>query len=603
VLTGAPPSPETPTSDEPPTPQPGSRPVAVGLALVVGALVLVPLLVALVTVAGRSWSPAGDWAMLELRTRDVGTGGTPLLGPYSRYAWNHPGPLLFWLLAVPYRLAGAAPWSLLAAAVALNVAAVAGVLVLAWRRGRLALVALVGVGLAVLLAHLGVAQLWDPWNPWVTVLPFALLVVACWAATCGDRLALPVAVLVGSFLVQAHVGFALLAVALLAWACVGALRSGAGRRTWAVAVAVGVACWLPVLVDQLFGQGNLLAILSHFSGDDDATGLGSSLELAARQLAWDGPWTGGEEPIEAVGGGVRGAGLGTLVVPLAAFGVAAAAAWAARARDALRLQGTVAIAAVVGVVSVARISGEAYDYLVRWWWVVAVLWWVSVGWSLWSAALATVGRPRWLEPAVGVAAAVVVVWASWGVVDEADRAVLPVEDLAPTLASLGPTVAEAAQGRGPVDVGGAGPRVGWLIDALGLELDRAGVAVLGPSDQVHKLGPHRDRAATDPAATVLVATGGEIDRVDRGRFDEVARWDPRSPESSARLVAAEAELRAALVAAGRDDLVGALDDGGGLWEARAIDEDLVDEIDELRADGYPVAVFLGPPDGLGWAPG
>src|SRR3712207_8448963 len=30
-----------------------------------------------------------DWALLEVRVRDVGSSETPLVGAYSRFGWNH----------------------------------------------------------------------------------------------------------------------------------------------------------------------------------------------------------------------------------------------------------------------------------------------------------------------------------------------------------------------------------------------------------------------------------------------------------------------------------------------------------------------------------
>src|SRR5207244_4933496 len=99
---------------------------------------------------------AGDQAIIELRTRDVGTWDTPLVGPYSRFGGNHPGPLLFWLYAIPYRLTGGASWSLLAAPGILNLLAVAGALWIAWRTGRLEFTACLAAGIAVLVGNLGI---------------------------------------------------------------------------------------------------------------------------------------------------------------------------------------------------------------------------------------------------------------------------------------------------------------------------------------------------------------------------------------------------------------------------------------------------------------
>ena len=79
---------------------------------VAAGLLAVPALVLLVRAARATWVPSSDWAAIEARTRDVWTSHASLVGPYSRYGWNHPGPLLFYVLAVPYRLLGSQPHGL-----------------------------------------------------------------------------------------------------------------------------------------------------------------------------------------------------------------------------------------------------------------------------------------------------------------------------------------------------------------------------------------------------------------------------------------------------------------------------------------------------------
>ena len=49
-----------------------------------------------------------------------------LIGLYSRDGWSHPGPLLYYTLALPYRLTGGNPAGLLVGALAVNGAAVGG---------------------------------------------------------------------------------------------------------------------------------------------------------------------------------------------------------------------------------------------------------------------------------------------------------------------------------------------------------------------------------------------------------------------------------------------------------------------------------------------
>src|SRR4051794_3327532 len=69
---------------------------------IVSFVVALPFIVLAVRAARSHWLTFSDWGPMELRVRDVGTSHLPLVGPYSRYGWSHPGPIVFYLLALPY---------------------------------------------------------------------------------------------------------------------------------------------------------------------------------------------------------------------------------------------------------------------------------------------------------------------------------------------------------------------------------------------------------------------------------------------------------------------------------------------------------------------
>src|SRR5690606_34257249 len=115
------------------------------------ASLAIPFVAVIVLALTRPWAPSTDLALMELRTLDVGGPATPLVGPYSRFGWYHPGPLAFWVLAVPYRLLGAQPVGMLIGTAMVHAAAAAGCLALARRRGGRALTALVALMLALLI--------------------------------------------------------------------------------------------------------------------------------------------------------------------------------------------------------------------------------------------------------------------------------------------------------------------------------------------------------------------------------------------------------------------------------------------------------------------
>src|SRR5689334_13707 len=78
----------------------------------------------------------------------------------------------------------------------------------------------------------------DPWDASVPILPFVCVILATCAAANGDRVALIVSVVAGSFVAQTYVGFAGPVVALWSFVFPSVLRLPGGRRT--VLAAVGV---------------------------------------------------------------------------------------------------------------------------------------------------------------------------------------------------------------------------------------------------------------------------------------------------------------------------------------------------------------------------
>ena len=179
---------------------------------------------------------------------------------------------------------------MLLAAALVNVGAIVGLTVFAWRRGRLPLVAGAITGVAILCTHLGPSFLRDPWNPSVTALPFAFVVMLAWSAWEGDGPALPLLAFGGSLLVQSHVGFAALVVALWAIGTVGFCRRRRQdwRRTLGWSAGVLVVCWLPVLIDQIAGTGNLSDLARYFYGGsvEPAAGLGYGRQSDRQGVGW-----------------------------------------------------------------------------------------------------------------------------------------------------------------------------------------------------------------------------------------------------------------------------------------------------------------------------
>ena len=503
------------------------------------AIVLVPFAVLLVRlVHGPSFSTS-DLANIELRVREVGSRHTPLVGVYSRYGWNHPGPLLFYALAIPYVIFGSNARALLAGAVLLNASAVAGAALLLWRRGGVAAVALGLVVLAVLLRALGGSVLVFPWNPYVIVLPMFLLGLLVWSIACRDHWLVPAAVAVASFLVQSHVGTTVAAAAMVAVAVTALLidwRRGQAPAFVAVlmtSLAVGIALWLPPLVDQFDGSGNLGDLWHYWTTKHTPTvGYGTAARIVSNQLSLPAPWITRHETFNIHTGGVEPAWHFpfALVLLLAATVVA----WMRRDRTAF----TLAVVAVTFIgaafVSVAHVVDAPFPYIVRWTWCAGALAWLAVGWMT-VALLQTVRAPTVRRVGLSVAAVTVIALTTVTTIDTVHSG-YPYPGLDPVMHALyGPTLAAARAAPQPIllqstpDIASASIVSGLLVKFSEQGID-AGVA---PS-LAYVVGNHHTVPADRARSTLLVGTNNRIADLARDPQNRlIATFDPLSPSERA----------------------------------------------------------------------
>jgi len=126
------------------------------------AVALLPLLVTVVrALLDHKFAVNSDDALIELRVRDIGR-HTPLTGSYGRFGWNHPGPMLFFVLWLPYRLLGSEFAGLQIGALFINAAAISGIAVIAFRRGGTVLAMWSLLLTSIVARSLGADQLADP---------------------------------------------------------------------------------------------------------------------------------------------------------------------------------------------------------------------------------------------------------------------------------------------------------------------------------------------------------------------------------------------------------------------------------------------------------
>lgn len=359
------------------------------MAAALVAAVLLPLVVAAVSIGDDPWTPVGDEAVIALRVDDVGGASTPLVGTYSTRGWSHPGPILYAILALPHALGGLSQTSLFVATALVNAAALAAVGLVAWRLGRLPLVVVTTIGLAWLVHGLRPDTLVSFWNPYIALLPYVLFLFATWAVGCRHWRWLPVAAAAGSVLVQLHVAYttlalsaAMAAAAWLRWTR-DPDRSGPPRRSVRAAVGVTAVLWAPVAWDLAFGSHNLARVTAYFPRPKEhAAGIATGFGILSRHLGPTGPWAGGDEVVEFLD--VQPGSLLTLAVLVAAT---ATLGWVAhrQGRDRTAALLLIVLAQLVaGALSASRIEEPILAYLVVWMLPLAMFTWVALAWAGWD---------------------------------------------------------------------------------------------------------------------------------------------------------------------------------------------------------------------------
>ncbi len=471
-----------------------------------GAIAIAVTLVAIVTPAlvvllARDDRSIGDLALIELRTRDVLSRDPPLSGVYSRYGWSHPGPLMYYVYAIPYRLFGGHADALRMTALLVNVLVLVALAWLVWRRGRAATVAILGAT-AALVWGMDPHSLTDGWNVTIAILPMMLALVGCWCTLCDDRFGLAVAAVSTVFVFQAHVGFGVVVVpvflATLVWAAIDASRSPDRDRLRRVALVGGgcVLLFVPVLYDMVVRwPGNLGRIVKwSVTNDEQKIGAGNALRLIGRTASlsfpFHPPFPGGFPlSIDTVTVGVLPGAL--LIALVAAFVVAIRRGW----RDEKLLCGTVAAAWVTGLVAAMTITRPLAPWLIAW---LQPLGWITyaaialVTWRVIQAAFST--RAHWhLVPIAVTAVALIAVAA--GTADfarsERDAGYLG-DDSRDGIDDL-TSAAAATAGTGPlfIEFSGDPADAGTMFNAVVNRLDAGGHDVCIPSERAYQFGSSR----------------------------------------------------------------------------------------------------------------
>ncbi|MGN6693553.1 MAG: hypothetical protein ACTHN0_05200, partial [Aquihabitans sp.] len=592
--------------------------------LLIAIVVAVPILVLIAALAQRTWYPTGDQAQAELRMLSL-PNHPPLVGAAGRIAdeqfrqGNHPGPLMFWVTWPAYKVLGGSSWAFEAATALVNVAWLGLSVWLVKRRAGIGACAWYGAVALVLIGGFGLDALSQPWNPWVSLLPFAVLLLSTWGAIEGDRWSPVIATAAGSYALQGHVGYLPLVIPLVGVALVAPLvrwwrtpkapvdadaddalvpDPGPDRRPSAaiwlvplgVAVVVALFAWSGPLYDLLTNDPtNVSKILANFSTPSDPPiGLKAGIEAVFQSTGPVGSWVWGGAAVE----GPWWPGV-LLVLAWAAVAVVVAVR---RTRPALTrfnvlLLGTL----LIGMFAVSRIFGSLYLYTFRWIVVIVAFQVFSLGWGL--ATLLPKPSPVAQRRLAGLAVVGLVLLSGVTAV-RISRQEIPYDQswrseevLAPVVASkLDPDTRYIVQWDDPAYLGGLG--FGLILD-----LERRGFTVGGQPQFDAAIEPHRVMCSGDFDAVLTVVTGEHHIEAWRARdgVSEIASVDPRQdPEAWNRtadelvdVLNAQKEPGADTVT--RDSLENSLN---LLLLAPGQSQEVVDLASELVLGGVPSAVFL-----------
>ncbi len=349
-----------------------------------------------------------------------------LVGNYSRFGWNHPGPSWFYAMDPVYLGLGSQSWSFYVAFLTFHAVVAALIVAAVWRRGG-ALLALISSGLLLLYVRaVGESIFRILWPPFVPILPMVLFFILAASGASGSTPAMVGALIAGSFAVQTHVSTTPVVLGVLG--VMVALRVGIavlGRRDaeqrpvsrMTVPLTAGglvlfVVMWVPVVVDQLTGRpGNLTKLGQFFSTPQGRHPYHEAISSLGRLLE---VYPFGKIPflLETNFSTVGPDRLLAIAVFLAAAAGLALAGTLLRDRFAQALAVLLLVAMPITVISMSRIAGPMHPYIVIW--VTAFPLILAIGWAALLVRLPVWSRWRtpatpWLSRVVALGLTVVVV--------------------------------------------------------------------------------------------------------------------------------------------------------------------------------------------------
>jgi hypothetical protein len=328
------------------------------------------------------------------------------------------------------------------------------------------------------------------------------------------------------------------------------------------AAGTALVLWLPAFVDEVVGQGNLGNVFRYTLGAEgssgDTAGLETGAGLLAAQFRFPPPWLTGNLFVDAATFEEKTASLAWLLVAAALLVVGAVIVHRTKDRPARLLLELVTVLGIAALYGSSRLERPLWGYLLTPRITFATLLVGTVAWIAMRAARRD-GRTR-VRVGVALVVGLGLLVGTVGIArDVAERRVE--EAVArPTVLAFADRL-ERMRAGGAIIVRDGGFRPAGLFDGLFDELDRRGLDVRVDEFRALRYGPHRASevhevdevwVVTDVGARLSDLSGLPDARV-------MALESPLARADEAELRRIQRRLVAALEAAGRDDLIGALD--------------------------------------------
>jgi hypothetical protein len=545
----------------------------VGAAVALTLVALLPVIAVLLQRWGRVYVPVGDQATLDLRIRDVWTfsANTPLTGPWSRFGWNHPGPTMFYLLALFSKINGEQAWASLVGNVLLQGLAVGWIARLSWKSGGLARMV---PWLAVVTLSYWATGPWilqQLWNPYLPFPFFTLFLLQAWSVGSGQTRRLAGLAFVASFLVQTHVSYAIPVLGVGGWALtrmvVAEHRAGRSLRRWSLwrapAIVVTVLWFVPLVVDTgMHFPGNTFRLVKFYAGLDPGRhlqllGLHGALGYMATEFRWRPPWLGGADPLNRFTALTSPSSVAWMAVPVVLIG---GSWWMAsrRRRDDLRTLAELgAVSVASGTLALAVLTGAPYEYL--------FFWRITIGAYVVVMGLVVLAetvpiRRGWAVALLSSALVVVTAVASISLTRAVTAADGPVTPAEPVAASILAQLHHEGQPRGKVLLRTYGAAVEGLHAAVLDQLAREGAPAYVDDGLGYQFGYDRTATPSQVSSVWYVIEESElyslVTRIPGVVVLAVSHPLPRADQ--AELVALQRRMSDQLTAEGRSGEVGDL---------------------------------------------